>query len=90
VPQVDPVPQIDPLYQVDPVPQVDPLYQVDPLLEDNAQPEPRGETPCCCCDLSIPAITCKMQPDDRCWCTKVLCPPNVPTIWPFGRGGHTA
>lgn len=40
---------------------------------------------CCCCDISKPAISCKMQAaSEGCICALVVCPPEAPTVWPGG------
>lgn len=39
--------------------------------------------PCCCCDISKQAVSCKLQPESEgCFCALVVCPPGAPTIWP--------
>ncbi|KAL7785530.1 hypothetical protein V8C37DRAFT_317634 [Trichoderma ceciliae] len=37
---------------------------------------------CCCCDISIPAISCDRSiPPDECLCAAVVCPREAPTVW---------
>ncbi|CAH0016506.1 unnamed protein product [Clonostachys rhizophaga] len=49
------------------------------------------QKPCCCCDISIPAISCRLRPEkDGCMCAMVVCPPESPTIWPGSTTSPTA
>ncbi|VUC38093.1 unnamed protein product [Clonostachys rosea] len=49
------------------------------------------QIPCCCCDISIPAISCRLRPEkDGCMCAMVMCPPESPTIWSGSTTSRTA
>lgn len=47
------------------------------------EPLPPNMEKCCCCDISQPAISCRIQDKSvGCFCAFVMCPPDAPTVWP--------
>lgn len=51
------------------------------VAEEQASEE--GQTECCCCDISKPAISCQMRSEaEGYFCAQVACPADAPTVWP--------
>lgn len=46
-----------------------------------AAPAEEKQDACCCCNISKPAIVCREDMGEGCFCPKVLCPADAPTIW---------
>lgn len=65
------------------------LFAIVPMLLLGASakhPPVHGPKPpidaCCCCDISINAISCDSAiPASDCICAAVVCPIGAPTIW---------
>lgn len=57
----------------------------EPTPPDDNDANEEDMVPCCCCDISKPAISCKMQAESEgCICGMVICPSDAPTVWPEG------
>ncbi len=59
---------------------------VTPATPIESRDEQAETIECCCCDISINAISCQIKVAEAgCYCQAVVCPADAPTVWPFGN-----